>query len=125
METALHLAALKGHSGVVKSLLGTGADINAVDSEGRIALHWAAYYGHGGVVKSLLDTGAGIKAADSKGWVALHWRPRMDIAEWSLLDAGADIKAVDSQGLMALHRASNRGGKSDEYFLKVKKKLIP
>lgn len=82
METALHLAALKGHSGVVKFLLGTGADINAVDSEGLIALHWAAYYGHREVVKSLFGAGADIKAVDFVGWLYTR-RPRVDMAGWT------------------------------------------
>lgn len=59
--TALHAAALNGHSEVVRFLLSAGADQNAVfDTEtlhGLKALHGAAWFGHVEAVQLLLQDG--------------------------------------------------------------------
>ena len=42
-DTALLLAAYKGHTEITQALLSAGADIEAKDNGGRTALYWAAY----------------------------------------------------------------------------------
>ncbi|KAJ4039134.1 hypothetical protein NW761_010252 [Fusarium oxysporum] len=49
-ETALHIAALRGHNELTKMLLRTGADINAANKDGLTALYAAALNGHVEVV---------------------------------------------------------------------------
>ena len=41
---ALHVAVSEGHVDVVKLLIKNGANINAVDNEGRSVLHYASFY---------------------------------------------------------------------------------
>lgn len=41
-RTALHLAAEKGHSEVLRALVGGGAELQAMDTHGNTALHLAA-----------------------------------------------------------------------------------
>ncbi|KAK3493505.1 heterokaryon incompatibility protein-domain-containing protein [Neurospora crassa] len=74
-ETALHLAASKGHEDVVKLLLDSGkVDANKQDENGQTALHRAAKrYGHEVVFKLLLDSGkADIDILDGQGRTALN-----------------------------------------------------
>lgn len=56
--TALIAAAQNGHLSVVKALLATDADINAVDHDVGAALYWAAFNGKVDVMKFLLSKGA-------------------------------------------------------------------
>jgi hypothetical protein len=72
-ETALHVAARAGHTGVVRLLLDAGADVTATDREGNTALHLAAY-GEPKVVRLLVDAGTNPAARNSAG------RPPADCA---------------------------------------------
>jgi ankyrin repeat protein len=56
-ETALHLAAERGETGMVARLVGP-AMVDAIDGDGQTALYLAAYQGQAAVVKQLLDAGA-------------------------------------------------------------------
>jgi ankyrin repeat protein len=56
--TALMLAAGDGHTSVVKTLIGSGSDINAKDEVGVTALTRAAVEGHTAIVQLLKQAGA-------------------------------------------------------------------
>ena len=71
-ETALHVAARKGHTDKVRELLKTGADVNAWDKHRVTALHRAAWKGHTDTVRELLKNGADVNARDKYGQTALH-----------------------------------------------------
>jgi hypothetical protein len=64
------LAAWKGHLGVVRTLLGRGAQVNAKAKDGSTALMAAAQGGHGTIVQVLLDKGADVNAKMQDGATA-------------------------------------------------------
>ncbi|XP_070546143.1 26S proteasome non-ATPase regulatory subunit 10-like [Ptychodera flava] len=61
-KTPLINAAEGGHSEVVKYLLGIGADIEAVTSDGFTPLHYAAQNGHKDVAEILIGAKANLEA---------------------------------------------------------------
>jgi ankyrin repeat protein len=61
-RTPLHLAALQGHTHLVKLLEGAGADVRAADEHGMTPLHKAAVQGHSETVADLLAHGAHVDA---------------------------------------------------------------
>jgi ankyrin repeat protein len=125
--TALHLAASstiqKDHSSVLLALLDGGANVNAIDAEGRTALHLAVsvlstdqYFGYySSVLPILFEAGANVGATDAEGRTALHTAcsvsgygiPTTMVREF--LHAGADVNATDAKGRTALIEASSKG----------------
>ena len=103
--SALHFAAVQGHSAVVKLLLEAGADKDAANNLGITALHSAAESGHIEVVKLLLAAGADKDKADSEERTALH-RTIRKIAALLAYDAERDATNSDSTSRTALHVAA-------------------
>lgn len=106
-HTALYLAALKGQSAVVSSLISApDIDVNTHNENGTTALHWAAAYGHSAVVHLLLCTSTiDVNARSKHGTTALHWAADYEHSEIVslLLDVpGIDINAADENGNTAL-----------------------
>jgi uncharacterized protein len=92
----------------VRAALDAGADVDAVDGDGRTALHHAAIDGGADVAELLLDRGADPNAMDGQQWTPLHFAARehhVALAEM-LLRRGASIDAVDSFGNTPLFRAT-------------------
>ncbi|KAF8417411.1 ankyrin repeat-containing domain protein [Tirmania nivea] len=110
-ETALHVAAAKGHIGRVKVLIEKGATIDAITKNDWTALHVASRNGHIEVMKVLLDRGANIDATDKDNWTALHLAAESSHMEVviMLLDRGATIHATDKDNWTALHLAVLNG----------------
>ena len=102
--TALHFAAMNGHSNVVKLLLEAGADKDAVDRDWMTPLHWAARIGDLESVKLLLEAGANKNATNEYFVTALHYAAKFGHLEVVklLLEADADKHAVDSSGKTCL-----------------------
>ena len=76
--TALHMAAHQGHGKAVCWLAKPGgADVDAVDSNGRTALHHAAALGHVGVVQALWARGCSVQAEDVHGWTGAAGLPAL------------------------------------------------
>ena len=57
----------KGHAEILRMLIGCGADIHAVDSNGATPLYWAAGNGHFDVVRCLVAGGADMNVVDRNG----------------------------------------------------------
>ena len=69
--TALHQAVIDINEPKVHALIKQGAQINAVDSEGKTALHLAAPIGRYSLVKYLVEQGANVHLKDNKHKTAL------------------------------------------------------
>lgn len=71
-KTPLHVCSENGNHKIVEILLQGGADINALDPEGRSALHYGAQGGHDEVVKLLLKRRAKTDVLDDRGVSVVH-----------------------------------------------------
>ena len=111
-QTALHLAAAAGETGVVGLLLEAGADLQLADAEGELALHKAAEAGRRAVVRLLLLHGANIDAPrQSDGATPLHlaaYTGQGDVCRLLVLE-GADAEARTPKGQSPLHFAAISG----------------
>ena len=103
--TALHSASHAGHVEVVRSLLKSGVDVDALGIAGRSPLQLASRGGYLDVVQCLLDHGA-----DANFRADDHSTPLIYAVESGhleivriLLEHSADIHAQDNSGLTPLH----------------------
>ncbi|MER7107288.1 HEAT repeat domain-containing protein [Streptomyces sp. NPDC000229] len=92
--TALYLASVSDHVGIVRLLLAAGADPGRGSGErgGDLPLCGAACGGHTGVVRALLAAGARPDQREEFGFTALAWAVRQGFADTveALLEYGAD-----------------------------------
>lgn len=99
-ETALMLAALKGHAGLVTRMLERGA---AVNRTGWSPLHYAATGPNVDIVRLLLDRGAAIDARSPNGstplMMAAQFGPEESVT--LLLARGANARLRNERGLSA------------------------
>ena len=100
-------AAMNGDIEAVRSLLRSGADVNAAQGDGMTALHWAAQAGDRQLAEILVYAGARLDAGTRIGrYTALHIAAREGRHEVArvLVEAGADPKATTSNsGVTPLH----------------------
>lgn len=106
---ALHVAALSGVGGIIKSLINAGAGINALNMNGESALHLALHPGYSdtSIATILIENGAETNTADNEKMTPLHMAVGRDSAVKDedvaklvllLLEAGADANAKDWEG---------------------------
>ena len=112
-QTALMLAAEKGHSDAVSALLRRWpwVDVDAVDYEGRTALMLAAIHAGAETVKRLLQDGhADVDQRDDQGKTALIHAAEQGRADnvRALIDGNADLDRRDRSGKTALDHARAR-----------------
>lgn len=73
-KTALHYAALDGHTGLVQDMISRGAAIDVVDeqlgTEGMTPLIWAALNGHAETCQTLVELGADTSIREKGGMTA-------------------------------------------------------
>jgi hypothetical protein len=133
--TPLHVAALAGEPGRIRSLVARGADVNARAENGQTPLHVAAAYSRLRAITALLDQKADINRKDNRGQTPLRlalgssrasaillsrgaepsdvfaasFAGRADIVERCLGDDRTLVGARTLDGETALHIASRRG----------------
>ena len=111
VQYSLIRAAQYGHEAVTKLLLDNGANVAAVDINGKTALLAPAIGGSEVVTKVLLDHGADVAASDINGRTALLAAAigGSETVTKLLLDHGADVAAADVNGKTALLAAAKGG----------------
>lgn len=109
LDLQLVEAAERGQTERVKSLLDSGAKVNAKDKVGATSLMWAAGFGHTETVQLLLKTGAKVNAKTKDGMTPLMSSAFLGHTATVkiLLDAGADVNAKDKRGETALLKAAS------------------
>lgn len=97
----------------VRTLLRSGADVNAAQGDGMTALHWAAEHGNVELADLVIHAGANVDAVTRLGdYTPLHLAARSGHGGVvrRLLDAGADAEARTSTGgVTPLHFGSGSG----------------
>jgi ankyrin repeat protein len=69
-DSALHRAAMEGHTETARALIERHANVNARDDLGDRPLHWAADGGHMDMIRLLLEKGADVTATNDDGQTA-------------------------------------------------------
>ena len=103
-ESALMLAALKGHQKIAEALVKRGADVNKT---GWAPLHYAASSANLPIIAMLIENSAYIDAESPNGTTPLMMAAMYGTPEAVklLIDEGADVQLKNAQGLTALQFA--------------------
>jgi len=120
---ALIMAAIRGNTAILQSLLDAGADVNATNIQGATALHSAAQEGHSESVALLLKVGADPHASGLKQQVT----PLFLAAQGghvpvmrALVETGVDVNATNPDGYTPLHIAVlNDQSATTQYLIKA------
>ena len=106
--TALHLAAIKGHSDAVALLAGSGCmDIECEDVEGHRPLHLAVEGGCAEAVDLLLDMGADAHARTKLGATPLQMADAMGYDDISQLLRGRGAGADEASEQLCIASSSS------------------
>lgn len=111
LDEALHDAVRRGDDARVRTLLGQGANPDALHPEGFSALGMAAFGGRRGLVRTLLRAGADATRASSSGQGALHLAAvagHLGVID-ELLAAQVPIDGLNRQRESALDVAASAG----------------
>ncbi len=100
-------------SHAASSLLSSGADANAKDSDGLTALMYAAMYAGADCVELLLQKGADPNARSKSDVTALMLASGQADKVRLLLSKGAQVNAKSKEGHTALTIAATRGGSAE------------
>ena len=73
-HTALHFAADRGHTGLIRELVEMGARVDARDCDGQTPLHYAALSDQLEAYTALVQAGADENLADNEGETPSSWR---------------------------------------------------
>ena len=101
---------LSSASAIVKLLAKYGADLAAVDKNGKMVIHGP--YFDSGLVRTVVSMGVNVNARDGEGMTALYYAcsPKADrnLVLW-LLEHGAHTNITDGQGISPLSYALRQG----------------
>ena len=97
--TPLHTAVEGGHKEIAELLIDNGADVNAMDKDGRTPLHFASAKGHKEIAELLIAEGADVNVIIQSG----------SFQEMTPLDMATDKNRTETEDLLRKH-----GGKTGE-----------
>lgn len=72
-DTALHHATRNGDLEIVKQLVSSGADVNAIADQGHFPLYCAAGHGHVDTTRYLVENGVDLQATLADGKTVIEW----------------------------------------------------
>ena len=106
-NSAIHIASMSGHLGVVLVLLKHGnVDVNMANNKGETALHIALMSGHLGLVQALLKhSKIDVNLANDKGETAFHiasMRGYLELVLVLLKEGNVDVNLATKEGYTAL-----------------------
>lgn len=95
---------------IIKMLAKYGANLSAVDAQGKMAIHSA--YNNVEFVKTLISLGVDVNVPDREGKTALYYAcgpdADLEMVKW-LLEQGAMTETADNQGITPLSYAVRNG----------------
>lgn len=105
--TAHHISSFLGNFGAAEIFVAAGADVNAVDLEGRSPLTMAARRGFVKIANLLIDASAHLNHRDCEGFTPLMRAAQQGILPMVelLCRRGADLCVADNDGITALDLA--------------------
>eukprot|EP00811_Abedinium_folium_P016054 NODE_24_length_4262_cov_7.566626.p1 GENE.NODE_24_length_4262_cov_7.566626~~NODE_24_length_4262_cov_7.566626.p1 ORF type:complete len:728 (+),score=191.03 NODE_24_length_4262_cov_7.566626:2030-4213(+) len=112
-HTVVHLAVLRGDTGILQLLLDAQASPSAPSNKRQMPLHLASSEGHAQVIDVLLQHGAPVNVRDCKGQTPLHRAAYFGsmVALTQLMTQGhlPALNAADDRGRTPLHWAAHNG----------------
>ena len=108
--TPLHEAARNGHTEIVQALISAGADVHALDENGKTPLHEAVLgNGHSEIVQLLIACRIGRQPGEGSGYTPLHKAAEEGNVErvQELISLGAAMSTRETK--LVIHAAA-RGG---------------
>eukprot|EP01041_Mallomonas_annulata_P002200 gene2200-4279_t len=110
-DVSFRKACCEGDLISARTLLSSGVDVYAKDSEGHQVLHLACIAGHIEIVQWLVGMGVSLTNADNNGMTPLHHAcDGMHVGvSLFLVKSGANMLSEDSSGLTPLHCISLQG----------------
>lgn len=103
-------AASVGSDEQLKTLIASGADLNARTPMKKSALHLAVHYGRPGAIQLLLTAGADLNPLDFANKTPLAWSMQGDPATaLPLIEGGADVNHLDRLHQSPLYYAASYG----------------
>eukprot|EP00752_Nemacystus_decipiens_P007696 g6879.t1 len=108
----MHVAAQEGHVEILRALIKHGADVAAVDTDGRTALHIAASFATSEAVDMLVEAGSDIEARNDNRKHPLYKASfnRSRALVLALLKHGANVNAQENRLETPLMWVASRAG---------------
>ena len=101
LDTPIHIASRKGHTGIVQELIDHGVKVNLLGRQGNTPLHEAVAAGHLEILQILLKSNADMRISNEHGNMPLHEAVlggHLDLVKALVHSGGEDILWVKGGG---------------------------